>query len=70
MLALTSVLTVVWLVVFGGAVADALAAIGDGHRPGDRRLTPVRCRSARHRYHRLSFAAADRRYGGAALDWG
>ena len=27
-LALTSVLTVVWLVVFGGAVADALAAIG------------------------------------------
>ena len=27
MLALTSVLTIVWLVVFGGAVADALAAI-------------------------------------------
>jgi Flp pilus assembly pilin Flp len=27
-LALTSVLTVVWLFVFGGAVADALAAIG------------------------------------------
>jgi Flp pilus assembly pilin Flp len=27
-LALTTVLTVVWLVVFGGAVADALAAIG------------------------------------------
>ena len=27
-LALTSVLTIVWLVVFGGAVADALAAIG------------------------------------------
>ena len=27
-LALTSVLTVVWLVVFGGAIADALAAIG------------------------------------------
>jgi Flp pilus assembly pilin Flp len=27
-LALTCVLTVVWLVVFGGAVADALAAIG------------------------------------------
>ena len=27
-LALTSVLTVVWLLVFGGAVADALAAIG------------------------------------------
>ena len=27
-LALTSVLTVVWLAVFGGAVADALAAIG------------------------------------------
>ena len=27
-LALTSVLTVLWLVVFGGAVADALAAIG------------------------------------------
>jgi len=26
-LALTSVLTIVWLVVFGGAVADALAAI-------------------------------------------
>jgi Flp pilus assembly pilin Flp len=28
-LALTSVLTVVWLVVFGGAIADALAAIGN-----------------------------------------
>jgi len=27
MLVLTSVLTIVWLVVFGGAVADALAAI-------------------------------------------
>jgi Flp pilus assembly pilin Flp len=27
-LALTAVLTVVWLTVFGGAVADALAAIG------------------------------------------
>jgi Flp pilus assembly pilin Flp len=27
-LALTIVLTVVWLVVFGGAIADALAAIG------------------------------------------
>lgn len=27
-LLLTSVLTVVWLVVFGGAIADALAAIG------------------------------------------
>ncbi len=27
-LVLTSVLTVVWLVVFGGAIADALAAIG------------------------------------------
>jgi len=27
-LALTSLMTVVWLVVFGGAVADALAAIG------------------------------------------
>jgi len=27
-LALTVVLTVVWLVVFGGAIADALAAIG------------------------------------------
>ena len=26
-LALTSVLTIIWLVVFGGAVADALAAI-------------------------------------------
>lgn len=26
-LALTSLLTVVWLVVFGGAVSDALAAI-------------------------------------------
>lgn len=29
-LLLTSVLTVVWLVVFGGAIADALAAIGLG----------------------------------------
>jgi Flp pilus assembly pilin Flp len=27
-LALTVVLTIVWLTVFGGAVADALAAIG------------------------------------------
>ena len=27
MLALTSILTIIWLVVFGGAVADALAAI-------------------------------------------
>ena len=27
-LALTAVLTVVWLLVFGGAIADALAAIG------------------------------------------
>jgi Flp pilus assembly pilin Flp len=27
-LALTSVLTVVWLVVFGGAIAEVLAAIG------------------------------------------
>jgi Flp pilus assembly pilin Flp len=28
MLALTAILTIVWLTVFGGAVADALAAIG------------------------------------------
>jgi Flp pilus assembly pilin Flp len=27
-LALTAVLTVIWLVVFGGAISDALAAIG------------------------------------------
>jgi Flp pilus assembly pilin Flp len=29
MLGLTSVLTIVWLVVFGGAVGDALAAIAE-----------------------------------------
>jgi hypothetical protein len=28
MLAFTALLTTVWLVVFGGAVSDALAAIG------------------------------------------
>jgi Flp pilus assembly pilin Flp len=27
-LALSSLLTVIWLVLFGGAIADALAAIG------------------------------------------
>ncbi|MBA2701688.1 MAG: Flp family type IVb pilin [Chloroflexi bacterium] len=27
-MALTAVLTVVWLVIFGGAIADALTAIG------------------------------------------
>jgi Flp pilus assembly pilin Flp len=29
LLGLTSALTVVWLVVFGGAIADALAIIGE-----------------------------------------
>ncbi len=27
-LAMTAVLTIIWLVVFGGAISDALAAIG------------------------------------------
>ena len=38
-LALDRVLTVLWLVVFGGAMSDALTAIGHRDRPGDRRLT-------------------------------
>ena len=55
-LAITSVLTAVWLVVFGGTVSDALTAIGDRDRPGDGRLT-VPVHPSDLRYHRLSSAA-------------
>ena len=36
MLALTSALTVLWLVVFGGTLADALDGDRRGDRSGDR----------------------------------
>ena len=39
MTALTSALTLLWLVVFGGTLSDALTAIGRGDRSGRRRLT-------------------------------
>ena len=45
-LAITSVLTAVWLVVFGGTVSDALTAIGIAIDRATGRLTGYRCTRA------------------------
>ena len=56
-LAITAVLTTVWLVVFGGTVSDALTAIGIAIDRATGGLKGVPVRSDDLRYHRLSIRA-------------